>query len=115
MTCQLAPTDGAPTNCQGTGNLNACQLCPNSPTYWRNQPAPPPPPPTPAIWVDLDGWTDDRTPHDDADPYAADRMRCSICRIPTTWISPKGKRCHPSCATMYLRRTTTPASPPAQT
>jgi hypothetical protein len=103
--------------CNAEGNMPACALCPRSPTYaiephhiahqtppgvhdphcpacrnvWNGDP-----PPT---MVNLTGWVDERGGH--ATP-------CTLCRLPTTWISPKGTRCHPSCATTHLRRRTTP-------
>ncbi len=34
---------GAPPVCTGAGNMLSCQLCPSSPTFWRNTPYPPAP------------------------------------------------------------------------
>jgi len=118
--------------CDSAGDLPCCQLCRRSPTYWRDTPTPAP---VPFVIPDLDmtGWIEDRTPlvKDQKDPgyvlpaYLIEDMRCVLCPLPTTWTSPKGTRCHPSCAQMYLRTKarqealaahgmTTPASPTAQ-
>ena len=98
--------------CSETGNLPACALCPRSPTYWQNTATPKVADPwngdtgTPAREVDMTGWRDDRTPVDLA------VMLCVLCDIPTTWITPKGKRCHPSCATMWARTHALPMPSP---
>ncbi len=108
--CHTPPVGtGQATTCDNAGNLPSCALCPNSPTYWRNTAAPDvadpwngtqnPPQPD----VDMTGWVQDREPRDATRPGYVDHLRCVICRVPTTWISPKGKRCHPSCARTYLR------------
>jgi hypothetical protein len=118
--------------CGGKGNLPRCELCPASPNYWRNTPEP-----TVVKFeipdLDTSGWTEDKTPliTQEKGPaliggvYGAvwiATRKCVICHIYTTWISPKGTRCHPSCAKNYLRdkarskaeeaarRTTEPAS-----
>lgn len=111
--CRFEPEGiGTRKVCTSDGDMLACQLCPNSPGYWRNTTAPAAADPwdgRPAFEVpDIDetGWRDDRTPlpEDRRDwPRILESMRCVICRIPTPWISPKGTRCHPSCARKWLR------------
>ncbi len=127
--CRFAAVDEVRVRqiCSETGNMPACQLCPRSPTYWRRTATPSAAergtdpwgntPKIPAPELDMTGWVDDRS--NPITPNIIDSLRCVLCRVPTTWISPKGTRCHPSCARMYLRqrahRTTAAASAPDQT
>ena len=41
MSCHFGATDGDPKHGDQTGNMLACQLCPQSPTYWKRTAAPP--------------------------------------------------------------------------
>lgn len=106
--------------CTQDGGLPACQLCPASPTYWRHTAAPAvadpwngrPTQPLPEL--DMTGWREDLTPPPDPiTPGHVDSLRCTLCGMTTIWISPKGARCHPSCATMWAREHALPTTPPA--
>jgi hypothetical protein len=99
--CHFATTeDGGGRVCTVNGDKPFCKLCPKSPTYWRNTAAPAarnpwdgrPKHPQPEL--DMTGWHDDRV---------GNTLPCILCDVHTTWISPKGTRCHPSCARNHLR------------
>lgn len=142
--CHFEADLGGAKVCTEAGNMLACQLCPLSPTYWRNEPHhlahqtapgthdPNCPACNPDPWdgrqdpeppdIDETGWHQDKTPLPEERglwPRILEDMRCVLCHIPTPWVSPKGSRCHPSCARTWLRarerarRTTEPASPTA--
>lgn len=120
--CHFDMQLGGPKICDAAGDMPACALCRVSPNYWRDTHAPAVADPydnTPKIPVpdlDMTGWRDDREPppadqHDRIRYLAA--IRCVLCNLPTTWISPKGTRCHPSCATMWARQHARPTTPAA--
>jgi hypothetical protein len=118
--CHFELTLGGPKICTSSGDMPACRLCPSSPTYWRNDHRPASDTPwdgqsaEAAATLDLTGWRDNRT-----DTATAEQTRCTMCGLPTTWTSPKGTRCHPSCAQQWQREharpTTAAPSPTAQT
>jgi hypothetical protein len=98
-TCHFQPGPGGGKVCTGAGNMTACQLCTRSQTYWRNTTTAAcdpwngiPKQPVPEL--DMTGWRDNRTDNAEA---------CALCGVTTTWITPGGKRCHPSCATLSIR------------
>lgn len=111
--------------CSGSGDLNGCKLCPDSPTYWRKHATPPV----------ADPWKGDRQSQAARVPMvdhgvvlewgskAAVRAStgpprpCALCGKPTTLISPptarwpQGRNIHKSCAEDVLtkqRRTESP-------
>jgi hypothetical protein len=119
-----APNFG-PTECDAAGTLPSCQLCPLSPTYWRNS-APEssaepwngtrPNPDTPEpISMEALGEVEASRPVDyshaiDATTgskrnpgwYAVSNPRdakpCTLCARPTIMRSPKHVPCHKVCA-----------------
>lgn len=106
MTCRLptsatADQPATPKLCDGSGSMPACQLCPKSPTYWQRtttSTAYANPwdgrPKTPEPELDMTGWHDERV---------SNTLPCILCNVHTTWISPKGVRCHLSCARNHIR------------
>jgi hypothetical protein len=96
--------------CQQDGTLLSCQLCPHSPTYWRNTATPPATNPWNGTGgnpvPDLTGWIDNRD--DPTEP-------CILCNIHTPWISPRGIRCHPACADTWSRQHRKAPDAPATT
>lgn len=83
------------------GHIPACQLCPNSPTYWRDQPASPTPtvtagptPPPPSAAGGLD-WSKHRS---------GDPAPCRVCRKPAFMRDAAGKPCHKVCAEQEATR-----------
>lgn len=114
MLCSLDSTDdqghpnGAGPDCAGRGNLLACQLCPQSPTYWRNTAPPPVPDPwngdgestltgvtSPAeAWKGTLNWGKGSGAW-----WEWGRPKpCVICTVKTEQRSPKSKPCHKVCA-----------------
>ncbi|MEU9516611.1 hypothetical protein [Micromonospora sp. NPDC048169] len=81
----------------GAALVNACQLCPNSPTYWRDQPpsdtaTSPVTPEASAPRADHSGglnWSSHAT---------GDPLPCRICRKPAFMRDGEGRPCHKVCA-----------------
>ncbi|MGW3854729.1 hypothetical protein [Micromonospora arida] len=83
------------TGTAGAPLVNACQLCPTSPTYWRDQepsPAPTAVPVTAAAPVDRPQgfvWSHHAT---------GDPLPCRLCRKPAIMRDAEGRPCHKTCA-----------------
>jgi hypothetical protein len=115
--CSLDSTDdqghpnGAAPDCASRGNLLACQLCPQSPTYWRNTARPPAADPwdntlpmggtrieasvSPAeVWKGTLNWGKGSG----AWWEWGKPKPCVICTVKTEQRSPKSKPCHKACA-----------------
>jgi hypothetical protein len=100
MSCraeQYDPAGSWRTICEQTGNLPKCQLCPRSPTYWRDQPAAPAPvaaetPRAITPWGTVLNWGMGAQTHGRGLDHG-DRP-CSICDQPSITISPPSKK-HP--------------------
>lgn len=76
--------------------VNACQLCPNSPTYWRDQPASP----TPAGQTALRAAP--LPQHEDGLDWSKHRIGspapCRVCGKPALMRDEYGQPCHKVCA-----------------
>lgn len=102
--------------CDKAGNLPACQLCPQSGTYWQNEDRAPdrdfydgtrrrkdpnvyqPLPDLNGLLTTDDGWNRVCWPPEP----------CVVCTKPAMLFSPRGKPCHKTCAEKWARRRTTP-------
>ncbi|NES28954.1 hypothetical protein GCE86_19645 [Micromonospora terminaliae] len=96
-------TNAAPSCCgvrlpgaAGALLVNACQLCPSSPTYWRNRPPSPAPTgqatPTATALPERTGglvWSGHAT---------GDPMPCRLCGRPALMRDAEGRPCHKVCA-----------------
>lgn len=83
-----------PPGVAGAALVNACQLCPSSPTYWRDQ-APTPAPAAQASTAAL------RPPSGGLDwstHKAGDRRPCRLCGDPAFMRDANGRPCHKTCA-----------------
>ncbi|MDH6460890.1 hypothetical protein M2302_001056 [Micromonospora sp. A200] len=85
------------TGTAGAPLVNACQLCPTSPTYWRDQPPSPAPPQQTAAPATAQPertgsglvWSSHAT---------GDPAPCRICRRPALMRDGEGRPCHKVCA-----------------
>lgn len=86
-----------PTGTAGGPLVNACQLCPTSPTYWRDQP----PTPAPAV---------DQAPAQPAGPHGLSAgldwsrhktgppVPCRLCGLVAVMRDEDDRPCHKVCA-----------------
>lgn len=101
MTCRIDSLTGR-KHCSGTDDIPACQLCPESPSYWRNFD---PPPPVEGAGIELVelpkrvalDWT--KNGPDGAAPRIHPPRPCVLCRKPSILLSPRKKvPMHKVCA-----------------
>lgn len=86
-----------PPGVAGAALVNACQLCPSSPTYWRDQA---PTAPT-AVQVAVAPAAAPRSPSGGLDwsaHKAGDRRPCRLCGNPAFTRDANGRPCHKTCA-----------------
>jgi hypothetical protein len=111
-TCRLDMTQGR--ICATAGDIPACQLCPRSPTYWRDQPPAPPADPTAAGLTAPDPLSELGAMLDWSGGSVGPPSPCVICGKDAILRSPKGQPCHKyPCAEQWQaahHRTTTPVS-----
>lgn len=109
--------EGVPVTCGSAGTLPLCQLCPNSPTYWRDNYDPPPATPEQRAEAKagLVPLADRGTVFDWSRTLKSPKTEsCVICGHGTRQLSPKGKPCHKSCAEKWQNEhRSAPKSPTA--